>query len=55
MDHLHMHNDSEEKEDLPRLEPYLGSDGSRTAAKSFSRTKKFAPTRLAYAPPVVFF
>jgi hypothetical protein len=45
MDHLHKHNDSEEREDLPLLEPYLGSEGSVAAAKSFSRTKKFVPTR----------
>ena len=45
MDHLHKHNDSEEKEDLPRLEPVLGEEGSIEAALSFSRTKHFAPTR----------
>ena len=28
MDHLHKHNDSEERKDLPLLEPYLGSVGT---------------------------
>jgi hemerythrin superfamily protein len=45
MEHLHTHNDSEENEDLPRLEPALGEEGSKSAAKSFTLTKKFAPTR----------
>lgn len=42
---LHRHNDGEEINDLPQLEPLLGADGSRDAAASFTRTKKFAPTR----------
>jgi hypothetical protein len=45
MNHLHEHNDNEERDDLPLLEPKLGSAGSQTAAQSFSRTKKFVPTR----------
>ncbi|KAL0958956.1 hypothetical protein HGRIS_014268 [Hohenbuehelia grisea] len=45
MDHLHEHNDSEEQKDLPLLEPKLGTEGSKEAASSFSRTKKFVPTR----------
>lgn len=45
MTHLRKHNDSEEREDLPLLEPSMGEDGSRQAALSFSRTKMFAPTR----------
>ncbi|PVG01603.1 hypothetical protein CPB86DRAFT_727372, partial [Serendipita vermifera] len=45
MDHLKPHNDSEEVNDLPVLEPLLGAEGSKAAAASFSRTKKFVPTR----------
>lgn len=45
MDHLCKHNNTEEQEDSPLLEPHLGLDGSVAAAKSFSRTKKFVPTR----------
>lgn len=45
MVHLHKHNDSEEINDLPELEPRLGKDGSKDAAQSFSRTKMFVPTR----------
>lgn len=45
MAHLHEHNDSEEQKDLPMLEPQLGPDNSKSAAASFSRTKKFVPTR----------
>ncbi|KAJ8456458.1 hypothetical protein ONZ45_g18711 [Pleurotus djamor] len=45
MSHLREHNDSEEKHDLPKLEPKLGGEGSSTAAASFTRTKQFAPTR----------
>lgn len=45
MTHLHKHNDSEENDDLPLLEPALGPDGSEAAAQSFSHTKKFVPTR----------
>ena len=45
MEHLHSHNDSEEVEDLPLLEPILGEIESQEAAASFSRTKKFVPTR----------
>lgn len=48
MEHLRPHNDSEETEDLPKLEPKLGVDGSRKAAASFSRTKKFVPTRFEF-------
>ncbi|KAE9405681.1 hypothetical protein BT96DRAFT_915893 [Gymnopus androsaceus JB14] len=32
-------------QDLPQLEPKLGHEGSQQAAASFTRTKKFAPTR----------
>ncbi len=45
MDHLHKHNDSEEQNDLPFLEPKLGTEGSQKAAAEFKRTKKFAPTQ----------
>ncbi|KAF9466014.1 hypothetical protein BDZ94DRAFT_1281295 [Collybia nuda] len=51
MDHLHKHNDSEEKEDLPLLEPALGKEGSVAASKSFSRTKQFVPTRAHPSAP----
>jgi len=43
--HLRPHNDSEEREDLPMLEPILGDKASKEAAAQFSRTKKFVPTR----------
>lgn len=45
MGHLRHHNDSEEENDLPPLEKKLGDEGSKAAAASFSRTKKFVPTR----------
>ncbi|KAJ3809122.1 hypothetical protein F5876DRAFT_89620 [Lentinula aff. lateritia] len=45
MAHLRQHNDSEETQDLPRLEPKLGQEGSQHAAATFTKTKKFAPTR----------
>lgn len=45
MRHLHEHNDSEEINDLPILEAKIGAEGSEAAAASFTRTKKFAPTR----------
>lgn len=45
MAHLRPHNDSEEQEDLPLLEPKLGEKASKEAAAQFSRTKKFVPTR----------
>lgn len=45
MRHLREHNDSEEREDLPLLEPEIGEEGSREAAETFRRTKKFVPTR----------
>ncbi|KAI0056261.1 hypothetical protein BV25DRAFT_1814410 [Artomyces pyxidatus] len=51
MEHLRPHNDSEEQEDLPLLEPELGADGSAQAAQSFSRTKKFVPTRAHPSAP----
>ena len=46
MGHLHEHNDSEEMNDLPLLEPALGKDGSLQAASKFTRTKQFVLTRL---------
>jgi hypothetical protein len=49
MKHLHEHNDNEERDDLPLLEPKLGEDGSSNAAKDFKKTKQFAPTRSALA------
>jgi hypothetical protein len=45
MDHLKPHNDSEEHTDLPMLEKAIGAEDSENAARSFSRTKMFAPTR----------
>jgi len=51
MDHLHKHNDSEEQEDLPKLEAVIGKEASKEAAASFSRTKKFAPTRAHPSAP----
>ncbi|KAL1742103.1 hypothetical protein HDZ31DRAFT_66282 [Schizophyllum fasciatum] len=51
MKHLHEHNDSEEQKDLPELEPHLGTDGSASAAQTFSRTKKFVPTRAHPSAP----
>jgi len=45
MSHLHEHNDSEEVNDLPLLEPEIGPDDSAKSAKSFKMTKKFVPTR----------
>jgi hypothetical protein len=38
------HAESIEREDLQLLEPFLGLDGSKQAASSFSYTKLFAPT-----------
>lgn len=48
MAHLRPHNDSEENEDLPKLEPILGVERSKEAAATFSRTKKFVPTRFVF-------
>jgi hypothetical protein len=42
---LHQHNDDEEIDDLPLLEPKIGDEDSRAAAASFKRTKKFVPSR----------
>ncbi|KAF9481768.1 HHE domain-containing protein [Pholiota conissans] len=42
---LRPHNDSEEKNDLPLLLKAISADDSAAAARSFKRTKKFAPTR----------
>ncbi|KAF9049460.1 hypothetical protein BDZ89DRAFT_1057350 [Hymenopellis radicata] len=51
MEHLRKHNDSEEQNDLPALEPLLGREDSITAASSFTRTKKFVPTRAHPSAP----
>jgi hypothetical protein len=45
MKDFHEHAESEENEDLQLLEPFLGMDGSKQAASSFSTTKNFVPTR----------
>ncbi|KAK7691560.1 hypothetical protein QCA50_004959 [Cerrena zonata] len=42
---LHHHNDDEEIDDLPLLEPVIGETASKEAAQSFKQTKKFVPTR----------
>jgi hypothetical protein len=47
IEHLRPHTDGEEQNDFPLLEPLLGTDGSKKAAASFQRTKKFVPTRYA--------
>ncbi|EAU86663.1 HHE domain-containing protein [Coprinopsis cinerea okayama7 len=44
IDHLRVHNDSEEQTDLPMLYEKIGAEGAQQAAASFKRTKKFAPT-----------
>jgi len=54
MDHLRPHNDSEEHTDLPMLEKAIGAEESEKAAKSFSRTKMFAPTRSVSSFVAVF-
>jgi hypothetical protein len=45
MDHLRPHNDSEEQNDLPLLQKAMAAEDIEAAAKSFTRTKKFVPTR----------
>jgi hypothetical protein len=45
MKDLREHAEAMEREDLQLLEPWLGLDGSKQAASSFSYTKKFVPTR----------
>lgn len=50
MEKLHHHNDDEEIDDLPLLEPAIGEAGSKEAALSFKKTKKFVPTRCATFP-----
>lgn len=45
MQNLHHHNDDEEIDDLPLLEPAIGEAASKEAAQSFKQTKKFVPTR----------
>ncbi|KAH7106467.1 hypothetical protein BKA62DRAFT_687234 [Auriculariales sp. MPI-PUGE-AT-0066] len=44
MEHLKTHNDSEEREDLPRLEKAMDNDESVKIAQSFAHTKMLAPT-----------
>lgn len=51
IDHLKPHNESEEKNDLPALEQAIGAQNSESAAKSFTRTKKFVPTHAHPALP----
>jgi len=45
MSNLREHIKEEEKDDLPALEKALESSESEKLARSFSRTKKFVPTR----------
>lgn len=45
MESLHHHNDDEEVDDLPLLEPKIGEARSKQAAQEFKTTKKFVPTR----------
>ncbi|KIP11290.1 hypothetical protein PHLGIDRAFT_64119 [Phlebiopsis gigantea 11061_1 CR5-6] len=45
MQNLHHHNDDEEIDDLPLLEPAIGEAASKEAALAFKKTKKFVPTR----------
>ena len=45
IEHLRPHNDSEQQKDLPLLMKAIGPEDSASAAVSFKRTKKFAPTR----------
>ncbi|KAF9002434.1 hypothetical protein BDQ17DRAFT_1306225 [Cyathus striatus] len=42
---IRKHMDREETDDLPMLEAVLNEEDSINAARSFTRTKKFAPTR----------
>ncbi|KAH8919893.1 hypothetical protein BT69DRAFT_1223552 [Atractiella rhizophila] len=51
MEHLQEHNNSEELNDLPSLEEKLGQEASQSAAASFRRTKKFAPTHAHPSAP----
>lgn len=44
-ENLAQHIKEEEENDLPALEAKLGPTDSVAVAKSFDRTKKFAPTR----------
>ncbi|KAI0338433.1 hypothetical protein BDW22DRAFT_1338004 [Trametopsis cervina] len=48
---LHHHNDDEEIDDLPLLEPAIGEAASKEAAQSFKKTKKFVPTRTHPSAP----
>lgn len=45
IDHLHEHAQSEETNDLPKLEAAIPAADNEKAAKSFTMTKKFVPTR----------
>lgn len=49
MDHLRVHNDSEENTDLPMLVEKIGNDAAKDAAVRFKRTKKFAPTQFVFS------
>ncbi|KAF9223111.1 hypothetical protein BS17DRAFT_782395 [Gyrodon lividus] len=51
MAHIREHNDSEETNDLPRLEEALHPDHSKEAAFQFNTTKRFVPTRAHPSAP----
>ena len=54
MDHLKPHIEGEEHNDFPKLEKAIGVQGSKEAAASFARTKKFVPTRYAHLCFIIF-
>jgi len=54
MDHLKPHIEGEENNDFPKLEKAIGVQGSKEAAASFARTKKFVPTRYAHLCFIIF-
>ncbi|KAI5899256.1 uncharacterized protein SCHCODRAFT_02604620 [Schizophyllum commune H4-8] len=45
MSALHKHIDTEERDEMPKLEALLMDEDSKSAAGSFARTKMIAPTR----------
>ena len=45
MSALHKHIETEERDEMPKLEALLMDEDSMSAAVSFARTKMIAPTR----------
>ena len=45
MNALHKHIETEEQDEMPKLEALLMEEDSQSAAGSFARTKMIAPTR----------